>query len=76
MNTLSVQIKISKPTPITQQDKYLLCLALIKQVMSIPMKETIYVPQLSQQGQVQSQKDSGIAALQRSNFLTQQEALV
>jgi hypothetical protein len=76
MNTLQVTAKISKAGAITQHDKHLLCLAIIKQVMAMQIKERTYVPQVSQQGQVQSTKDSGIAALKCSNFLTQQEALV
>lgn len=76
MQKVKIQASITKQT-ITRHDLHMLCLALIKQVMSTPIaKETMYVPQISQQGQDQGTKDSGVEALQRSNFLTQQEALV
>jgi hypothetical protein len=76
MHTVKIQASITKQT-ITRHDLHMLCLALIKQVMSIPLtKETLYVPQVSQQGQNQSATDSGVEALKCSNFLTQQEALV
>ncbi|CAB4121786.1 hypothetical protein UFOVP27_4 [uncultured Caudovirales phage] len=76
MHTLQVTAKISKTGTITQHDKHMLCLALIKAVMAQPT-QTIggaHVPQLSQQRQ--SQENPAIASLQCSGFLTQQEALV
>jgi hypothetical protein len=76
MNTLQVTAKISKAGAITQHDKHLLCLAIIQQVMAMQIKERTYVPQLSQQRQGKGQKSAGIEALECSNFLAQQEALV
>ena len=76
MQTVKIQASITKQT-ITRHDLHMLCLALIQQVMSTPItKETMYVPQISQQRQDQGPKDSGVEALKCSNFLTQQKALV
>lgn len=76
MHTLQVTAKISKTGTITQHDKHMLCLALIKAVMAQPT-QTIggaRVPQFTQQGQ--SQTNTAIASLQCGGFLAQQEALV
>jgi hypothetical protein len=74
MQTLSVQVKISKEV-ITSQDRYALCMLIIKQIM-FPTQtiEAPYVPQLSQQRPRQAY--SGVTTLQRSGFLTQQEKMV
>jgi hypothetical protein len=74
MQTLSVKATMTKSV-ITQQDKYTLCMHIIKQIM-FPTQtiEAPYVPQLSQQRQ--SQAHTGVTTLQRSGFLTQQEKMV
>jgi len=74
MQTLSVQAKMTKSV-ITPQDRYTLCMHIIKQIM-FP-KQTIeapYVPQITQQRQ--SQTSTAVTTLQRSGFLAQQETLV
>jgi hypothetical protein len=76
MNTLQINASIRKTGAITQHDKHLLCLAIIKQVMAMQLKETIYVPQVSHQGQGESQTSAGIASLECSNLFAQQKALV
>jgi hypothetical protein len=75
MQTLSVQATMTKQV-ITQHDKHLLCLAIIKQIMLMQVKESTYVPQVSRQRQDTSTAYTGIASLERSDFLTQQKALV
>jgi hypothetical protein len=74
MQTLSVQAKITKQE-ITTQDRYNLCMHIIKQIM-FPTQtiEAPYVPQITQQRQ--SQASTAVTTLQRSGFLTQQETLV
>jgi hypothetical protein len=74
MQTLSVQVKISKEV-ITSQDRYALCMLIIKQIM-FPTQtiEAPYVPQLSQQRPRQA--SAAITALQCSDFLTKQEKMV
>jgi hypothetical protein len=57
MQTLDVRVKMSKPV-ISQQDRYLLCLMVIKQIMK---NGGIDVQTLSQQGQ--SQESPAIATL-------------
>jgi hypothetical protein len=76
MQTLQVSAKISRSGTITQHDKHMLCLALIKAVMAQPTQtiEAPYVPQITQQRQ--SQASTAVTSLQRSGFLTQQETLV
>jgi hypothetical protein len=54
MNTLSVTAKINKTGVITQHDRHMLCLQLIKVIMQAPITQgVINVPQLSEQGQGQ-----------------------
>jgi hypothetical protein len=74
MQTLSVQAKITKDV-ITSHDRHQLCMLIIKQIM-FPTQtiEAPYVPQLPQQRQ--NQAHTGVATLQRSGFLTQQEKMV
>jgi len=74
MQTLSVKATMTKSV-ITQQDKYTLCMHIIKQIMfSTQTIEAPYVPQITQQRQ--SQASTAVTTLQRSGFLAQQEALV
>ena len=74
MQTLSVRATMTKPV-ITHQDKYTLCMHIIKQIMfSTQTIKEPHVPQLSQQRQ--SQANTAVTTLQRSGFLTQQKALV
>lgn len=73
MESISVQAKLTKPV-ITHQDKYTLCMRIIKEVMfSTQTIKEPYVPQLSQQRQ--SQKNTTVTTLQRSGFLTQQKTM-
>jgi hypothetical protein len=74
METLSVHAKITKKE-ITSQDRHTLCMLIIKEIM-FPTQtiEAPYVPQLPQQRQ--NQAHTGVATLQRSGFLTQQEKMV
>lgn len=75
MQTLEIKVSIRKEV-ITQHDKRMLCIALIKSLMAQPTQtiEAPYVPQLPQQRQ--SNPNSAIKALECSNFLTKQETLV
>jgi hypothetical protein len=74
VQTLSVQAKITKQE-ITQQDRYNLCLHIIKQIM-FPTQtiKAPHVPHITQQRQ--SQANTAVTTLQRSGFLAQQETLV
>ena len=74
MQTLSVKATMTKSV-ITQQDKYTLCMHIIKQIMfSTQTIEEPHVPQITQQRQ--STTNTAVTTLQRSGFLTQQETLV
>jgi hypothetical protein len=55
MQHLSVKVEVKKEGVITQHDKHMLCLALIKAVMSYPTQtiEAPHVQELPQQGQNQ-----------------------
>jgi hypothetical protein len=64
MQSLLIKAEIKKSGVITQHDRHMLCLQLIKSIMSMPTQEIINVPQVSQQGQ--SQASSGITQEQRS----------
>lgn len=74
MQTLKVRVEMTKEV-ITAKDRHQLCMLIIKQIM-FPTQtiEAPYVPQITQQGQ--SQTSAAITALQCSDFLTQQKALV
>jgi len=52
MQTLMVKATIKKES-ITLHDRHLLCIALIKYVMSIPTQEVVSVQSIPQQGQGQ-----------------------
>ena len=74
MQTLSVQAKMTKSV-ITPQDRYNLCMHIIKEIMfSTQTIKEPYVPQITQQRQ--SKTSTAITTLQRSGFLAQQETLV
>lgn len=74
MQTLSVQAKMTKSV-ITHQDRYNLCMHIIKEIMfSTQTIKEPHVPQITQQRQ--SQASTAVTTLQRSGFLTQQKALV
>lgn len=74
MQTLSVQAKLTK-TVITPQDRYNLCMHIIKEIMfSTQTIKEPHVPQITQQRQ--SKTNTAVTTLQRSGFLTQQKALV
>lgn len=74
MQTLQVQVKITKQV-ITPQDRYDLCQTIIKQIM-FPTQtiEAPYVPQVSQQRTHQAYTRT--TTIQRSHTHTKQKALV
>jgi hypothetical protein len=76
METLTISATINKQGKITQHDKHMLCLALIKSLMAQPTQtiEAPYVPQLPEQRQ--STPNTAIKTLECSDFLTRQEKMV